>query len=84
MSLLELMCLAVSYPLLLLSPPMAPPREVLSRARKSRTLRQRNMVYDLSRTFFIKEVKESFTICNVVLPNSDKLDRKFAPSQHQI
>lgn len=48
-------------------------------ARKSRTLRQRNMVYELSQTFFIKEVKdvkEAFTICNVILPNSDQLDRE--------
>lgn len=38
------------------------------------------MVYELSQTFFIKEVKdvkEAYTICNVILPNSDQLDREW-------
>ena len=50
-------------------------------ARKNLMLRQHNMVYELSQTFFIKgvrEAKDTFTICNVILPNSDQLDRECA------
>jgi len=50
-------------------------REKLMWTRKSRTLRQSNMIHDLYETFFIKEVTDSnFAICKVILP--DSLDRE--------
>ena len=57
------LCLTFSY------------RDLLARTRKSKTLRQRNMIYELRQTFIIKEVEEVFAICNVILPNADQLDR---------
>lgn len=47
----------------------------MSRAKRNLQLRQRNMIYEVAQTFFIKEVETQFTVCNVILPNADHLDR---------
>ena len=52
-------------------------RDQLDREKRNQQLRQRNMVCELARTFFIKAVNNKHTICNVVLPNADlMLERK--------
>ena len=51
-------------------------RDQLDREKRNQQLRQRNMVYELARTFFIKAVNDKHTICNVVLPNDLMIERK--------
>lgn len=51
-------------------------REVLLKAKRNQLLRQRNMISEVASTFFILETKDKFTICNIILPNADQLDRK--------
>ena len=48
----------------------------MQRLKRNRHLRQRHMVYELSSTFLIKDREDTFTICNVILPNADQLERK--------
>ena len=35
------------------------------------------MIHELGQTFFIMQAKDAFTICNIILPNSDQHDREF-------
>ncbi len=51
-------------------------RDMLVRAKRSQLIRQKNMIVEAAFTFFIAELRDKFTICNVVLQNSDQLDRK--------
>ena len=46
------------------------------RTKRNQQLRQRNMIFEVMQTYFIKEVNEAYTVCNVILPNADQLDRK--------
>ena len=48
----------------------------MMQSRRNKHLRQRHMVYELANTFSIKEREETFTVCNVILPNADQLDRE--------
>lgn len=50
---------------------------MLVRAKRNQLLRQKNMIVEAAFTFFITDLKDKFTICNVILQNSDQLDRKY-------
>jgi hypothetical protein len=49
-------------------------KERMQRLRRNRHLRQRHMVHELATTFLIRERDDTFTICNVILPNADQLE----------
>ena len=52
-------------------------RDQMQRYKRNRHFRQRYMVYELANTFVICEREDTYTICNVILPNADHLDRKY-------
>ena len=51
-------------------------REQMQRLKRNRHLRQRHMIYELASTFLIRGRDHTFTICNVILPNADQLERE--------
>ena len=53
-------------------------REQMQRLKRNRHLRQRHMVYELANAFLIRERDDTYTICNVILPNADQLERERA------
>ena len=51
-------------------------RAKLQRVKLHKRMRQNNMVFELCEAFCIKEEKDHFTICDVILPTVDQLDGK--------
>ena len=49
-------------------------REQLIKNKKQLHLRQRTLISELAETFCIKQLNETFTICDVILPHGDPME----------
>jgi hypothetical protein len=49
-------------------------RETLINAQKKLYIRQRTLIAELSQTFCIRQLNETFTICDVILPHGDPME----------
>ena len=49
-------------------------RDQLIKTQRQLYLRQRTLISELSQTFCIQQMNDTFTICDVILPNGDPLE----------
>ena len=49
-------------------------RDQLIKTQRQLYLRQRTLISELSQTFCIQQMNDTFTICGVILPNGDPLE----------
>jgi hypothetical protein len=56
-------------------------RETLINAQKKLYIRQRTLIAELSQTFCIRQLNETFTICDVILPHGDPMESAAASAE---